>query len=297
MVSFLKRYHYHPIWNASTGRLVAPSPAASRPPLSHFFSLRLLYLPYEPPWLISLCDLMSGLFVSQSPFPLQVWPDMKWNQDSADPTGGLLRPLTLSCFLLLLLGSLSLLALHHLLGTWLSSLWSPPLSLHAPDLVLWRDDSVPFPLGKGGSGVLANCSLCGTEATLSFSAGPVCSSFSAEACTIVHALCWFWQHQQVCHFSSFLLYLTRTVLATLSSLSSFLLRQSLWQIWQELSSLFLSVLSGYNGFPDTRSSRGTTQLMSWPNRERYSPSLRSLVVSLLLYLISTFLGLEAYCFI
>ena len=35
--------------NASTKRLVAPSPAASRPPLSHFFSLRLLYLPFKSP--------------------------------------------------------------------------------------------------------------------------------------------------------------------------------------------------------------------------------------------------------
>ena len=58
-------------------------------------------------------------------------------------------------------------------------------SLPPHDLVLWTDGSVPFPFGKGGSGVLANCSFCGTEATLFFSAGPVCSSFSAEACTIV----------------------------------------------------------------------------------------------------------------
>ena len=41
------------------------------------------------------------------------------------------------------------------------------------DLVLWVDGSVPFLSGKGGSGVLANCSLCGTKATLSFSTGPV----------------------------------------------------------------------------------------------------------------------------
>ena len=74
-------------------------------------------------------------------------------------------------------------------------------SLPPHDLVLWIDGSFPF--GKGGSGVVAICSLCGTEATLSFSAGPVCSSFCAEACTILHALCWSQQHQQVCHFSSF----------------------------------------------------------------------------------------------
>ena len=109
-------------------------------------------------------------------------------------------------------------------------------SLPPHDLVLWTDGSVPFPFGKGGSSVLANCSLCGAEATLSFSAGPVCSSFSAEACAILHALCWSRQHHKVCHFS-FLLLLSdsRSVLATLSSPAPFLLSQTLWHIWQELS--------------------------------------------------------------
>ena len=106
------------------------------------------------------------------------------------------------------------------------------------DLVLWTDGSVPFRFGKGGSGVLANCSLYDTETTLSFSEGPVCSSFSAEACAILHALCWSRQHQQVCHFSSLLLlYDSRAVLATMSFPPSFLFPQSLWHIWQELSSL------------------------------------------------------------
>ena len=95
-------------------------------------------------------------------------------------------------------------------------------------LVLWTGGFVPFPFGKGDSGVLAICSICGTEATLSFSAGPVCSSFSAEACAILHALCWSRQHQQVCHFSSFLILSdSRSVLATLSSPPSFLLSQAL----------------------------------------------------------------------
>ena len=70
----------------------------------------------------------------------------------------------------------------------------------------------------------------------------VCSSFSAEACAILHALCWSRQHQQVCHFSSLLLLSdSRSVLATLFSPPSFLLSQTLWQIWQELSSLSCSV--------------------------------------------------------
>ena len=169
-----------------------------------------------------------------------------------------MRPLIRSCFLLLVLGRLFLLVLPFLPGICLRSWWSPPFSLHAlaliplspakvrlspiltlfppHDLVLWTDCSVPFPFGKGGSGVLTNCSLCGTEATLSFSGGPVCLSFSAEACAILHALCWSWQHQQVCH-SLLLLFDSCSVLAALSSPPSFLFSQTLWQIWQELSSL------------------------------------------------------------
>ena len=80
-----------------------------------------------------------------------------------------------------------------------------------------------------------NCFLCGTEATLSFS---VCSNFSAETCIILQALCWSRQHQQVCHFSSFLLLSdSRSVLTSLPSPPFFLLPQTLWQIWQELFSL------------------------------------------------------------
>ena len=113
-------------------------------------------------------------------------------------------------------------------------------SLPPHDLVLWTDGSVPFLFGKGSSGILANCSLCGTEAALSFLAGPECSSFSVEACAILHALCWSRQRQQVCHFSSlFLISDSRSVLTTLSSPPSFLLSQTLWQIWQKPSSLSL----------------------------------------------------------
>ena len=166
-----------------------------------------------------------------------------------------MRPLTRSCFLLILLVRLFLLALPFLPGICLPSLWNPPFPLHAPalislslsqgallahldslpphDLVLWTDGSVPFPFRKGGSGVPANCSLCGTEATFSLSTGPVCSSFSTETCAILHALCWSRQHQQVCPFLLFSFSLT----LVLSSPPSFLLPQTLWQTWQELSSL------------------------------------------------------------
>ena len=127
--------------------------------------------------------------------------------------------------MLLLLGRLFLLALPPLFGICLPSQWSPPFPLHVAalvllsrqgaalahldslpphDLVLWTNGSVPFPFGKGGFGVLAYCSLCDTEATLSFSEGSVCSNFSVEICAILHALCLSRQHQQVYHFSSLL---------------------------------------------------------------------------------------------
>ena len=121
-------------------------------------------------------------------------------------------------------------------------------SLPPHDLLLWTDGSVPFPFGKGGSSVLANCSLCGTKATLSFRQAQYVQVFSAEACAILHALCWSRQHQQVCRFSSLLLLFdSRSVLPpslsflTLSSPPSFLLSQTLWQIWQKLSSLSCSI--------------------------------------------------------
>ena len=144
--------------------------------------------------------------------------------DSADLPGELLPPLTPSCFLPPLLGRLILRGLPSLLGISLSSPWIPPFPLHAlaliflslakvrlsptltlSPLMIWYSGMTAlflFPFGKGRFSVLANCSYCGTETTLSFSLGPVCSSFSAEVCAILHALCWSRQHQQVCHFSS-----------------------------------------------------------------------------------------------
>ena len=45
--------------------------------------------------------------------------------------------------------------------------------------------------------------------------------------------------------------------------------------------LLSPVLSSYNGSPDTRFSRGTTRLMSWPDGERYLRPPQCLAVSLL----------------
>ena len=83
----------------------------------------------------------------------------------------------------------------------------------------------------------------------------------------------------------------------LSSPPSFLLPQSLWHIWQELSSLSPPVLSGCNGSPDTGFSQETMQLISWPDGERYSCPPQSLVVSYPSYPLLSFRRLEAYCLI
>ena len=204
-------------------------------------------------------------------------------------------PLTRSCFLLLLLGrpfACPPSPPSNLPSFMVESTLSSPCSrsdfpltcqgaalahldsLPPYDLVLSTDSSVPFPFGKGGSGVLANYSLCGTEATLSFSARPVCSSFSAEACAILQGLCWSRQHQ-VCHFSSVVLLSdSRCPLLHLSFYLKLFGRSG------RNCLLCRHVLSDYNGSSDIRFFRGTMRLMSWQNGEGYSSPLESLVVSL-----------------
>ena len=159
-------------------------------------------------------------------------------------------------------------------------------SLPPHDLVLWTDGSVPFPFGKGGSGVLANCSLCGTEATLSFSAGPVfplkpvpfCTLFAGLGNTIKSAI-------SLLFFSCLTLVLSSPP-CPLLHLSCYLKLCSR----SGRNCLLSPVLSGYNGSPDARFSRGTTQLMSLPDGERCLRPPQSLVVSLLLSLVSTFVS-------
>ena len=184
-----------------------------------------------------------------------------------------MRPLTRSCFfllvlgrllllslLLLLLGRFFLLALLLFLGTCLPSLQSPPfpplalalislslakvrlsLSLTLSPLMIWYSKLTAlflFLLKKAASVHLPTALVVALRPLFFFSAGPVCSSFSAEAWAILYALYWFRQHQQLWHFSFLLLlYDSRSVLAILSSFPSFLLPQTLWQIRQEPPSL------------------------------------------------------------
>ena len=162
-------------------------------------------------------------------------------------------------------------------------------SLPPHDLVLCTDGSVPFPFGKGGSGVLTSCSLCGTEATLSFSAGPVYSSFllkPAPFCEFFACLGSTNKFATSHLFSSYLTLVLFSLPFPLLHVSSYL---KLCGRSGRNCLLFPPVVSGYNGSSDTCFSRGTTLLMSWPDGKRYLRSLESLVVSLLLSLVSTLL--------
>ena len=171
-----------------------------------------------------------------------------------------MRPLTRSCFLLLVLGRLFLLAFLFLLRICLSSPWSPPFPLHALDLI-------PLSLAKVRlSSILSLSSLMiwcsGLTALFLFLLERAAPAFLPTALSV--ALRPFFPFRQAQYVqqvfplkpapfctlfaglsstnksASFLLLLSnsRSVLATLSSPLSFLLSQTLWQICQELSSLF-----------------------------------------------------------
>ena len=139
-----------------------------------------------------------------------------------------------------------------------------------------------------GSSVLANCSLCGTEAT-PFQQAQFVQVFlqkPAPFCTLFAGLRSTNKSSTSLLFSS---YLT----LVLSLLPFSLLRLSFYPKLSERSGrnclLSPPVLLGYNGSLDIRFSQGTMRLMSWPDREHYLCPLQSLVVSLLLPLESILL--------
>ena len=148
-------------------------------------------------------------------------------------------------FLACLLSSLESTFLHCGVHPFLSMLrlrtpLSPRCGSRSPDslppyhLVLWADGSVPFPLAEAALAHLPTVFSVALRPL--FSAGPVCSSFSAEACAILHALWWSQQHQPVCHFS-FLLFLSnsRSVLSSIFPFASI----SLADLTGTVFSLFL----------------------------------------------------------
>ena len=77
-----------------------------------------------------------------------------------------------------------------------------------------------------------------TSNSLSFSAGPIASSFTAETFALKQGLAWCTSHLMTCKFQS-VLFLTdsQSALCILSSAPSFFLPESLWYVWSLASSL------------------------------------------------------------
>ena len=217
-----------------------------------------------------------------------------------------MRPLTRSCFLLLVLGRLILLALPFLLGICPRSPWSPPFPPHALALI-------PLTLAKVRlSPILALSPLMnwysGQTALFLFLLARETSAYLPTALSVALSPLFHFRQAQCVQVSPlkpapfcmlcarlgntiksaiFLLFLlllsdSRSVLATLSSPPSFLLSQTLWQIWQELSSLSscfirLQWVPGHSFLPGNDAADGEGCLRP----------PESLVVSLLLSLVST----------
>ena len=172
-----------------------------------------------------------------------------------------MRPLTCSCFLLLVLGRLFLLALPFLRGIYFRSSWSPPFPFHAPALILlsltkmrlsptltlssliiWYSGQTAlllFLLARGAPVYLPTALSVALRPLFPFQQVqyvqvfllkpvPFCMLFAGLGSTIKPAI-------------SLLLFDSCSVLVTLSSPSSFLLSQTLWQIWQELCFLSCTI--------------------------------------------------------
>ena len=111
-------------------------------------------------------------------------------------------------------------------------------SLPPSDIQVWTDGSVPSLFGPGGAGVYATCSKCNTSHSLSFSSGPIASSFTAETFALKQGLAWCTSHLMTCKFQS-VLFLTdsQSALSILSSAPTYLLPESLCNVWSLASSL------------------------------------------------------------
>ena len=220
-----------------------------------------------------------------------------------------MRPLTRSCFLLLVLGRLLLLALPFLLGICLPSRSSPPFPLHAlalisltlakvrlsptltlSPLMIWYSGQTAlflFLLARAAPASLPTALSVALRPLFPFrqaqfvpvfllKPAPFCTLFASLGNTIKSAIFLL--------FSSCLTLVLSSPPCSLLHLSCYL---KLCGRSGRNCPFSSPVLSGYNGSPDTRFSRGTTQLMSLPDGKRCLRPPQSLVVSLLLSLVST----------
>ena len=264
-------------------------------------------LPLNP----SKCE---ASFFSVDPHQANLQPNLlllgsrlHFNQDPADRPGELLRPLTRSCFLLLLLGRLFLLALPVLLGICLRSRWSPPFRLHALALIPLFLAKVrlsptltlpPFMILYSGQMalflfLLARAAPAFLPTALSVAPRPLFPFRQAQYVPVFPL-----KPAPFCMLSAGL---GSTHKSAISLLFSYYLTLVLSLPPCPLLHLFSylklcgrsgrnclpspPVLSGYTGSPDTRFSRGTMRLTSLLDGERCLRPPQSLVVSLLLSLV------------
>ena len=113
------------------------------------------------------------------------------------------------------------------------------------DIQVWTEGSVPSLFGPGGAGMYVTCSKCNTFNSLSFSTGPIASSFTAETFTLKQGLDWCTSHLMTCKFQS-VLFLTasQSALSILSS-TPYLLSEYLWNVWSLASSLSNNTTSSF----------------------------------------------------
>ena len=213
-----------------------------------------------------------------------------------------MRPLTCSCFLILLLERLFLFALLFLLGT--------------PFLLPWSSSSPLLAL------VLISLSLAKVRLSLTLTLSPLTIWCSEQTALFL----FFWAKTAVSYLPTALFVALRPLFpfqtaqypqvsllkpapfcklfaglgSTNKSATSLLLLSDSRSVLSSIfpsTSISLAVLVGTvfslllfyqaNGSPDTRFSQGTKRLMSWPDGERYLRPPQSLVVSLVLSLVST----------
>ena len=94
------------------------------------------------------------------------------------------------------------------------------------------------------------CSKCHTSNSLTFFSGPIASSFTAETFALKQGLDWCTNHLLTCKFQSFL-FLTdsQSGLSILSSAPSYLLPESLWNVWSLASSLSNNITLNFQWVP------------------------------------------------
>ena len=123
-------------------------------------------------------------------------------------------------------------------------------SLPPSDIQVRTDGSVPTFFGPGDAGVYVTCSKCHTSYSCPFFFGPIASSFTAETFALKQGLAWCTSHLMTCKFQS-VLFLTdsESALSILSSAPSYLLPESLWNVWSLASSLSNNITLNFQWVP------------------------------------------------